>query len=218
MSRVQLAPLRHLPIGRAHYRAMGQDGIDPGSFDTSGMDAAPIPSDYPIPDMPLPDFGIPSSDIYFGVGPAAPGEIISPPVPDLPSLILSGELPPPSGGGLSTDQVAQIAAAGGTPSDIQAILAGQASPSGVLQYLKTGIAVATQVKTLVSSPTPGRATPVTRAISPTAGTGAGTTSIAKPLSMFTQSSIISGVPNWVVFGGGLLALAALASAFGGSRR
>jgi len=215
MSRMQL--VRRRSFGDAYADALA-------AMDTSApIVAAPSVVDLTPPTIDLGPTIAPSlspGDIL----PATPGTTVLPAVEsqsaltsDLPGLILSGQLAPPSGSGLSSDQVAQIRAAGGSSADIQAILAGQTNATTVLAYLKTGLSTALAVKELSSAATPGRATPVT---APTAAAGAtiGTTSIAQPLSALTQSTIWPGVPNWVLLAGGVLAAAALASSFGGGSR
>ena len=208
--RHQLIPLRKLPMGQ-----------DDDSFDyTESNDISPViaPTDYSAavaPDLSsLSDFS--STPIYSGAGPAAPGETVLPTqTTDLPSLIASGALPPPAGSGLTSAQVQQIVAAGGTANDIDSILSGQTNASTVLNLLKTGTAGATALATLTSQ-LQARATPVT---SPTgaAGTVIGSTSTASPLTALTAATIIPGIPNWVVGAGGLLAVAAIASLAGGKR-
>lgn len=210
--RVQLLPLRH------YRRGMGQD--DSG-FDYTESDqispVIPTETDLSAPIAPsIPDTTLTTGPIYSGIGPAAPGETIIPTTStDLPSLILSGALPPPSGSGLTPAQVSQLNAAGATPDQVQAILAGQASPSAVLQSLQAGSSVAATLAQLASRLT-GSATPCTTATG-TAGTVSGSTCIATPLSALQQATIIPGVPNWVIGGGAILLVAALVASLGGKR-
>lgn len=236
MSRMQLvrtAPRQlgvHRPASwRRRFRGLGQD--DEGDFsDVSVMaDESPVlPSGtFSIPVAPTIDTGSVIDPSLLGGGdylPATPGTTVLPMIgseaqvtSDLPALILSGQLPPPSGSGLSTAQVQQIAAAGGSESDIQSILAGKTTPNAVLASLQaasTGLSAAAK---LTSLPTPGRATPVTVPLS-SAGSVIGTTSIASPLSTLTAATIIPGIPNWAVGLGLILGVSALASAFAGGKR
>lgn len=236
MPRMQLVPLRQLPMGNRRRSlsrwALGQDEGDDSDFlDTSYLDDSSTPS-FDVtspynaapstPDLtsnaytaPIaPDITAPASTVYYGAGPAAPGETVIPTqTTDLSQLILTGQLAPPSGSGLTSAQAAQIAAAGGTANDIDAVLSGQTNASTVLNALKAGATGLTALAQLTSR-LQASATPTTI---PTgaAGSTIGSTSTASPLSALTSATIIPGIPNWVVGAGGLLAVAAIASLAGG---
>lgn len=207
MSRMQLVatrPQRKLPMGYRRW-GMGDDGSDFSDYGDvdygDNLTAAPDISTPTTFDTPIaPDINTPTGTM-IPVGPIQPGsgdygsvQTPSEQTTDLPGLIFTGQLAPPAGGNLSQAQVQQIAAAGGSSTDIQAILAGTVTPTQVLTALKAGLSSALAVQELSS--TAPRATPTIAAGYST--TGAGTTSIASALSPLTQATIIPGIPNWMI--------------------
>lgn len=237
MSLMTVAPLRQLPMGasRYHYRRLRGLGQDDGSdtidmTDITDMESSQpiISTDYSAPGT-APDVGEVSPTPTFApeIGPVAPGEITNPITPtlapsssetDLAQLILTGQAAPPAGSNLTSAQAQQIAAAGGTAADIQSVISGQSSAAQTLAALNSLAATAGKLATLPMTASGARPSPVTCPTGYTGGvtsTGAATCVIS-PLAPLEQSSIIPGIPNWILLAAGVIGIGAVAA--GASRR
>ena len=224
-------------------------GDDPTAIDSSMYDFAPeleTPTFSATPvtnqDLAAPDIPWPTYTFGPAVGPAAPGEIpdfsqlyggqnaLS---PDISQLILSGQLPPPSGSGLSASDISRLASAGATSTDIAAILQGQATPSNILTELAQATQLATKtaqaVLTLPSTPTGKAPTSTTvpigytynangQLVPITASPGTVTSALSSVESWFSQPSIIPNLSNGVASLLALGAIAAVGAFAGGGRR
>jgi hypothetical protein len=216
------------------------DTSSASSFDfTQNLDTPTFPTPT-VYNVAPPDIGSPAPAIAPEYGPAAPGEIpnvssfVGPQGPtDLNQLILTGAIPVPQGSNLSQSDIASLRASGATADDIGAILQGTNSVAGVLQQIAQVTQLASQTsKALLNlpstptgrAPTPttapigysynayGQLVPITSGLPATSFTSA----LSSAASWFGKSTIFSGIPNGVLAGIAVLALAGITAA--GARR
>lgn len=223
---------RHLPLGKNRVLPLGWRR---GLYGLGQDDGFDLPIDLPAETPIFTDaaFQTPTApDINFNpsptilpagtVGPLAPGEISAPGIPgvsmsdstNLNQLILTGAIPPPQGSAITSAQAQQIAANGGNANDIGAVLTGRSTFAQTMQALSSGLSAATRLAQLPSTPGGVRPGPVTAAIGVTSSPG----TLANPLAALEQSTIIAGVPNWMVAIGAIGVAGLLAGAMHKGRR
>lgn len=235
---------RSLPMGRITHRqlSLGDDGADDWSeYDFAPEEEVPTFSATPVTnqDLSAPDI---TEQFNFAppVGPAAPGEIYDisqiaaqGSSADLNQLILSGQIPPPTGSNLTPYQVSQLAAKGASAEDIGAVLTGQATPQNILTELAQAAQLATKtaqvVMSLPSTPTGKAPTPTTtpvgyvynaqgQLVPVTTSPGTVTSALNSVESWFSEpSTIFPGISNGV-FSIGVIAALAVAGAVAGRHR